>query len=78
MMMAYLKNWLPHKALVGKTAYEVWFGQKSDLSNLREISARVFVLNVDPLRVFNRSRECVMIGYSPNSKTYRLYDHVIR
>lgn len=60
-------------ALDGMTPYEAYFGHKSDLSHPREFGARAFVLiqNEHNPKLFNRSIECVLIGYSPNSKAYR-------
>ncbi|KAJ3570020.1 hypothetical protein NP233_g4673 [Leucocoprinus birnbaumii] len=59
----------------GKTPYELWHGRKPDLSHLREIGARAFtlVLNKNNPKIQPRSIECVLIGYSDDSKAYRLY-----
>ena len=40
---SYLSARTPTRSL-GKTPYEVWFGEKLDLSHLREISCRAFIL----------------------------------
>jgi hypothetical protein len=42
---------------------------------MREIGCRVFVLiqNKHNPKVFDRSLECILIGYDPNAKTYRCY-----
>ena len=69
----YLSARTPTRTL-GKTPYEVWHGRKPDLSHLREIGSRAFalILKHNP-KLYERSFECVLVGYSPNSKAYRLY-----
>jgi hypothetical protein len=59
---------------IGKTPYKAWFGVRPDLSHLREIGSRAFVLiqSPDP-KIYPRSYECVLIGYSTNAKTYCCY-----
>lgn len=69
---AYLKIRVPTKALTNMTPFEVYHKHKPDLS---EIGSRAFVLilNKHNPKVFQRSEECVLIGYSANSKSYRCY-----
>jgi hypothetical protein len=59
-----------------KTPFELLYGRKPNLSHLREIGCRAFVLKqpqkANP-KLYDRGYECVMIGYSPSSKAYRLY-----
>jgi hypothetical protein len=71
----YLSARTPTRTL-GKTPYEVWHGKKPDLSHLREIGSRAFalILKHNP-KIYERSFECILVGYSPNSKAYRLYHH---
>ncbi len=59
----------------GKTSYELWFGHRPDLSHLREIGAWAFTLVMDKNnpKIHNHSIECVLIGYSDDSKSYHLY-----
>jgi transposase InsO family protein len=60
----YLKNRMPTKALEDKTPYEVWTGHKPDLSHLREIGCRAFILiqNRHVAKIYNRSVKCVLVG----------------
>ena len=60
---------------IGTTPYESWHKQKPDLSHLREIGCRAFVLvqNHHNPKIYARSFECVLIGYATNAKAYRLY-----
>ena len=74
----YLKNRTPTRALDEKTPHELWTGQKPDLTHLRELGCRAFVLiqNRHNPKIYERSVECVLAGYSPNSKAYRCYNQV--
>ncbi|TFY52252.1 hypothetical protein EVJ58_g10120 [Rhodofomes roseus] len=72
----YLSVRTPSRSLpAGVTPYEMWYGRKPDLSHLREIGCRVFVLiqNRHNPKIYERSVECTLIGYGENSKTYRCY-----
>jgi hypothetical protein len=61
-----------------QTPHKRWTGKKPDLSDMREIGCRAFVLKLPKSKnpkVFNRSVECVMIGYSPTQMdTYQCYE----
>lgn len=71
----YLSNRTPVSSQAGHTPYERWHGTKPDLSHLREIGCRAFVLiqNHHNPKVYDRSVECVLIGYSLDSKAYHCY-----
>lgn len=58
------------------TPFEGWHSRKPDLSHLREIGSRAFalILNKSNPKIYARSVECILIGYSPSSKSYRLYN----
>jgi len=71
----YLTNFTASSSLNGKTPYELWFGHMPSLSHLREISCRAFTLiQTHNLKIFQRSTPCVLIGYAPHVKAYRLWD----
>lgn len=59
----------------GVTPFERYFSRVPDLSNLREIGCKAFVLiqNTHNPKIYDRSVECVLIGYGPDSKTFRCY-----
>ena len=60
----------------GITPYEAYYNRRPDYSRLREIGCRAFVLILsrhNP-KIYDRSIECVLIGYDFNSKTYRCYN----
>ena len=73
--VCYLTNRTPVKSQQGHTPYEQWFGRVPDLSHLREIGCHAFVLvqNHHNPKVFDHSVECVLIGYSLDSKAYHCY-----
>jgi hypothetical protein len=73
MSAGYLSARTPTRTLQ-KTPFEAWHGKKPDLSHLREIGSRAFalILKHNP-KIYERSFECILVGYSPNSKAYRLY-----
>jgi hypothetical protein len=77
---AYLHARTTTRALQGKTPYELWYQRKPDVSHLREIGCKAFVLiqNKHNPKILQRSEECVMVGYEHNSKAYRCYHRLSR
>ena len=72
---AYLTNFTASSSNEGKTPYKLWFGDKPSLSHLREIGCRAFALiQTNNPKIFQRSTPCILIGYAPRSKAYRLWD----
>ena len=72
---AYLTNFTASLSLNGKTPYELWFGHMPSLSHLCEISCRAFALiQTHNPKIFQRSTPCILIGYAPHAKAYRLWD----
>ncbi|OBZ71895.1 Retrovirus-related Pol polyprotein from transposon TNT 1-94 [Grifola frondosa] len=57
------------------TPLQAYSGSPPDLSHLREIGCKAFILiqNRHNPKIYERSTECVLIGYGPDSKTYRCY-----
>ncbi|THH10419.1 hypothetical protein EW146_g8371 [Bondarzewia mesenterica] len=74
---AYLHNRTATHTLHNMTPDEAWSGSKPDISHLREFGCRAFVLIQDHHnpKIHNRSIECILVGYSPHSKSYRCYHH---
>jgi transposase InsO family protein len=59
----------------GHTPYKLWFRQKPSLSHLCKIGCRMFSLHTPSLsKIYPRSQPCVLIGYTPHAKAYRLWD----
>jgi transposase InsO family protein len=72
---AYLTNLTASSSLKGKTPFELWYGFVPSLTHLREIGCRAFALIMthNP-KILQRSVPCVLIGYAPNAKAYRLWN----
>jgi hypothetical protein len=70
---SYLTTLTASSTIGGKTPYEVWYGKIPSLSHLREIGCHAFALiMMNNPKVLQRSVLCVLIGYAPHSKAYRL------
>lgn len=63
------------RSLQDVTPWERWHERKPDYSYMREIGCKAFVLiqNKHNPKIFERSIECVLIGYDAKSKAYRCY-----
>ena len=61
--------------LGGKTPFELWKGQAPSVSHLRELGCFAFALTPtqDP-KVYQYSEPCILVGYLPRVKEYRLWD----
>src|SRR5882672_9702671 len=67
----YIKNWTLSRSTKGKTPFEIYYRKRPNLSHLRELGSCAFVLKQgNNPKIYNRSFECVLIGYSANSKAY--------
>lgn len=57
-----------------KTPFELWTGHRPNVSHLWEIGCKAFVLvETNNSKIHPQSFECILIGYEPNSKAYRLW-----
>jgi Reverse transcriptase (RNA-dependent DNA polymerase)/Integrase core domain/GAG-pre-integrase domain len=70
----YLTNRVSTSALNGKTPFELWFGRRPSFSHLREIGCSAYSLIHDQPKLYERSTPCILIGYTHQSKAYRLWD----
>lgn len=72
----YLRNRCPTRPLKNKTPYEVWTGNKPNVSHFQTFGHKAYVLNKNPAqKKFDvKSQECIFIGYSEESKGYRLWN----
>ena len=63
-----------------KTPYELWHGKKPNISYLRIFGSRAFVHLPDASRckLDSKAVECIMVGYCPRSKAYRLWNPATR
>jgi len=74
----YLLNRSPTKSLSGKTPYEVWYGKKPGVKNLRTFGCVAYVKRVGPRisKLSDRSVPGVFLGYETGTTGYRVYDPV--
>ena len=74
---AYLHERTPTKALEGKTPYEAWYGNKPDVSHLREFGSPVYVLlqgqNKQP-KLMPRSKQQIFVGFDDGSKAIKYFN----
>jgi len=72
----YLRNrCITHAIDDGITPYELWSGKKPDISHLRIFGCDAFALNHQHDHKFaSKATKCIFIGYSLDSKGYRLWD----
>ena len=57
------------------TPYNSYYGSKPDVSHLRELGYHAFILIQSKKRqkIYSRSVEAILVGYSQNSKAYQCY-----
>ena len=72
----HLLNRLPTKAVEGKTPYEAWFNLKPSASHLKVFGSICFIHVPDAKRdkLSEKSEKCVLVGYSAESKGYRVFN----
>lgn len=74
--VAHLHGKTKTSAVNNVTPDELWYGIRPSYSYIREISCHVYVLILgkhNP-KIYERSIECVLIGYDLKAKAYRCYD----
>ena len=71
----YIRNRLPSKAIGDITPNEIWHGKKPCVQHMKTFGCLAIALDKTENRKFRaKGRECIMMGYSQESKAYRLYD----
>ncbi|XP_074293195.1 uncharacterized protein LOC141620152 [Silene latifolia] len=76
MTAAFLINRTPTKLLNNRTLYEVLYGEKPVLDNVRVFGCLAYAHNKDkPKDKFNeRGKRCIFVGYPYSKKGWKLYD----
>lgn len=71
----YIRNRCPSSSLGGKTAYELWTGKVPNVSYFKEFGCEVYTLDREPAKskLNDRSKKGIFLGYSDNSKVYRVW-----
>lgn len=73
---AYIVNRLPCSNEANVTPEEAWTGRKPDVKAFRIFGSKAMVHIPKQCRkkLDSKSKECIFVGYSEDSKAYRLYD----
>lgn len=79
-LAVYIKNVTPSTASNGVTPWELWHGEKPDVSNLRTFGCTAYAHVPDDTRrkLDDKSRRCIYLGPAMRSKGDRLWDPVTR
>ena len=74
----YLLNISPTKAVMNRTPFEAWYGMKPSVRHLRIFGCIAYALvnSQNHHKLDEKSEKCILIGYSLQSKAYRLYNPV--
>jgi hypothetical protein len=74
----YIQNRWPTTALHKKTPYEACHGSKSSVNGLRIFDCLAYAHKPDEERrkLDDKSKKCIMVGYSLDSKGYQIYDPI--
>eukprot|EP00253_Pinus_taeda_P036700 PITA_36700 len=72
---AYILNRCPTKAVMNKVPKEAWSGRKQGVTHMRVFGCVAYAHIPDQLRrkLDSKGEKCIFIGYSEESKAYRLY-----
>ena len=75
MCATYVMNRCPTKALQSITPYEAWHGKKPSVAHLRVFGCLAYALVLEQQRskLDDKAIKCIFVGYSVESKGYRLY-----
>ena len=75
MCATYVLNRCPTKALQSITPYEAWHGRKPSVAHLRVFGCLAYALVPAQQRskLDDKAVKCIFVGYSAESKGYRLY-----
>lgn len=70
----YILNISPTRAVMNRTPYEAWTGKKPKVSHLKVFGCIAYALVNTRSKLDEKSIKCIFIGYSLQSKAYRLYN----
>ncbi|XP_075097871.1 uncharacterized protein LOC142175190 [Nicotiana tabacum] len=77
----YIINRCMIRTIIEKNPYELLKGRKSNVTHLRTFRSKCFVHNngKEALGKFDaKSDECIFLGYSPQSKVYKVYNKITK
>eukprot|EP00253_Pinus_taeda_P018864 PITA_18864 len=72
---AYILNMCPTKAVMNRVPEETWSGRKQGVTHMKVFGCVAYAHVPDQLRkkLDSKGEKCIFIGYSEESKAYRLY-----
>jgi hypothetical protein len=72
----HIRNRCPSRSLEGEIPFKMWTGRTPIVSYFRKFGTTAFALDKTPGKgkFDSRSKKCIFIGYSVQSKAYRLWD----
>jgi hypothetical protein len=72
----HIRNRCPSRSLGGEIPFKMWTRRTPIVSYFRKFGTRAFALDKTPGKgkFDSRSKKCIFIGYSVQSKAYRLWD----
>jgi transposase InsO family protein len=76
----YILNRCPTKAVINKTPEEAWSKRKHNITHLRVFGCVAYSLIPQELRkkLDDRGEKCIFVGYSEQSKAYKLYNPITK
>ena len=74
----YIMNQCPTKSVKNKIPQEAWIGMHHSVSNLKVFGCVIYAHVLDEIRkkLDKKGQKCIFIGYSEDTKAYKLYDPV--
>ena len=74
----YLRNCSATKAVSGMIPFEVWTGEKPSVDHLRAFGCTAYahIAKDERKKLDSKARKCILLGYSNETKGYRLYDPI--
>jgi hypothetical protein len=76
----YILNRCPTKTVINKTPEEAWSKRKHNIAHLRVFGCVAYSLIPQELRkkLDDRGEKCIFVGYSEQSKAYKLYNRITK
>jgi hypothetical protein len=76
--VVYLLNWVPCKAVGGRTPFEVWYKKKPAVHHLKTFDYILYVSNTKPhlKKLDERGQKMIFVGHKRGTKAYKAYDPV--
>jgi hypothetical protein len=76
----YILNLSPMSSVKNQVPEESWSGMKSSISHFKVFGCVAYVDVPEEIRrkIYDRSEKCIFVGYSEQSKEYRLYNNITK